>query len=212
MFTLWSRCLLVYLALVASVLIDHAKFSLNRDLGRDQISRASTLASVSTLIFKKNRQRTSSDIVTVFYFHFYRQLKGQKISFRTVIMSDGESLAVDPARQILDHSSMPAFSFAFSNFLKREYRFGLDPNRPLCKAFLQGHCPLGNLCPDRHVTSTTYSKYVVRSDSYSRFSSYIHKKTQADIGYHYCSLVCKHWLRGLCKKGDACEFLHEFNL
>ena len=27
-----------------------------------------------------------------------------------------------------------------------------------------------------------------------------------------CSLVCKHWLRGLCKKGDACEFLHEYNL
>ncbi|KAI9829299.1 MAG: RNA-binding component of cleavage and polyadenylation factor [Phylliscum demangeonii] len=26
------------------------------------------------------------------------------------------------------------------------------------------------------------------------------------------SLVCKHWLRGLCKKGDACEFLHEYNL
>ncbi|TPX35218.1 hypothetical protein SmJEL517_g02320 [Synchytrium microbalum] len=26
------------------------------------------------------------------------------------------------------------------------------------------------------------------------------------------SVVCKHWLRGLCKKGDLCEFLHEFNL
>lgn len=25
-------------------------------------------------------------------------------------------------------------------------------------------------------------------------------------------IVCKHWLRGLCKKGDACEFLHEYNL
>lgn len=27
------------------------------------------------------------------------------------------------------------------------------------------------------------------------------------------SVVCKHWLRGLCKKGDEhCEFLHEYNL
>ncbi|BFZ57454.1 RNA-binding component of cleavage and polyadenylation factor [Savitreella phatthalungensis] len=26
------------------------------------------------------------------------------------------------------------------------------------------------------------------------------------------SIVCKHWLRGLCKKGDGCEFLHEYNL
>ena len=24
--------------------------------------------------------------------------------------------------------------------------------------------------------------------------------------------MCKHWLRGLCKKGDACEYLHEYNL
>jgi cleavage and polyadenylation specificity factor subunit 4 len=24
--------------------------------------------------------------------------------------------------------------------------------------------------------------------------------------------VCKHWLRGLCKKGETCEFLHEYNL
>lgn len=26
------------------------------------------------------------------------------------------------------------------------------------------------------------------------------------------AVVCKHWLRGLCKKGDLCEFLHEYNL
>ncbi len=26
------------------------------------------------------------------------------------------------------------------------------------------------------------------------------------------AVVCKHWLRGLCKKGDMCEFLHEFDM
>ncbi|OAF66958.1 mRNA 3'-end-processing protein YTH1 [Intoshia linei] len=26
------------------------------------------------------------------------------------------------------------------------------------------------------------------------------------------SVVCKHWLRGLCKKGDNCEFLHEYDM
>jgi Zinc finger C-x8-C-x5-C-x3-H type (and similar) len=26
------------------------------------------------------------------------------------------------------------------------------------------------------------------------------------------SIVCKHWLKGLCKKGDVCEFLHEYNI
>jgi cleavage and polyadenylation specificity factor subunit 4 len=26
------------------------------------------------------------------------------------------------------------------------------------------------------------------------------------------AVVCKHWLRGLCKKGIKCEFMHEYNL
>ncbi|KRH92931.1 Polyadenylation factor I complex, subunit, Yth1 (CPSF subunit) [Pseudoloma neurophilia] len=26
------------------------------------------------------------------------------------------------------------------------------------------------------------------------------------------AVVCKHWLRGLCKKNKNCEFLHEYNL
>ncbi|NXA04175.1 CPSF4 factor, partial [Sapayoa aenigma] len=26
------------------------------------------------------------------------------------------------------------------------------------------------------------------------------------------TMVCKHWLRGLCKRGDGCDFLHEYDL
>ncbi|NXG89475.1 CPSF4 factor, partial [Stercorarius parasiticus] len=26
------------------------------------------------------------------------------------------------------------------------------------------------------------------------------------------TMVCKHWLRGLCKKGDGCNFLHEYDV
>ncbi|CAG2100835.1 unnamed protein product, partial [Medioppia subpectinata] len=26
------------------------------------------------------------------------------------------------------------------------------------------------------------------------------------------AVVCKHWLRGLCKKNEKCDFLHEYNL
>uniref|UniRef100_A0A8C3T3R4 Cleavage and polyadenylation specificity factor subunit 4 n=1 Tax=Chelydra serpentina TaxID=8475 RepID=A0A8C3T3R4_CHESE len=26
------------------------------------------------------------------------------------------------------------------------------------------------------------------------------------------TVVCKHWLRGLCKRGDECEFLHEYDM
>ncbi|KAK9478878.1 hypothetical protein V1514DRAFT_330030 [Lipomyces japonicus] len=73
--------------------------------------------------------------------------------------------------------------FAFEPFLRKEYQFGIDPSRPICKKFNQGICPLGNECPDRHVRLSAPNR-----------------------------VVCKHWLRGLCKKGDACEFLHEYNL
>ncbi|KAK6524051.1 RNA-binding component of cleavage and polyadenylation factor [Orbilia ellipsospora] len=82
------------------------------------------------------------------------------------------------------YSMNKAAKFSFLPFLKKEYRFGLDPNREVCRLFLAGHCPNGNACPDRHTVGTA--------------------------GLN--NLVCKHWLRGLCKKGDACDFLHEYNL
>lgn len=88
----------------------------------------------------------------------------------------------DIIAQILDPSyPAPEYNFAFSEFLKREYRFGIPPNRPLCKPFQEGHCPLGNACPDKHVSTRLKD-------------------------------VCKHWLKGLCKRGDQCEFLHEYNM
>ncbi|GMH69414.1 hypothetical protein TL16_g05153, partial [Triparma laevis f. inornata] len=26
------------------------------------------------------------------------------------------------------------------------------------------------------------------------------------------TVVCRHWMKGLCMKGDRCEFLHQFSL
>jgi cleavage and polyadenylation specificity factor subunit 4 len=105
-----------------------------------------------------------------------------------------------PVEQLLNPASHPTYNFAFSDFLKREYRFGLDRNRPTCKAFLQGHCPLGGQCPDKHDHQSNYNKYAMAS---------VRTRHHADIPH---SLVCKHWLRGLCKKGDSCEFQHSYNL
>ncbi|RPB08627.1 hypothetical protein P167DRAFT_528185 [Morchella conica CCBAS932] len=87
------------------------------------------------------------------------------------------------ADRILNPQQQFAGRFAFNDFLRKEYRFGLDPNRRTCPLFVQGHCPMGNSCPDKHAVSSSFN-----------------------------NLVCKHWLRSLCKKGEACEFLHEYNL
>ncbi|KAI0390759.1 hypothetical protein F5Y17DRAFT_40801 [Xylariaceae sp. FL0594] len=105
--------------------------------------------------------------------------------------SPGPPSAQDLAQQILEHRA-PKYTFNFSPFLRSSYGHGYSPSRPICKAFLAGHCPNGAQCPDRHTTSST---------------------NHAGSGNtSYNSLVCKHWLRALCKKGEGCEFLHEYNL
>lgn len=55
-------------------------------------------------------------------------------------------------------------------------------------------CPLGNRCPFRH-----------ESPSALNFTPASHRE-------HGKRTVCKHWLRGLCKKGDTCDYLHEYDL
>ncbi len=95
----------------------------------------------------------------------------------------------------------PLYDFTFNDFLRREFRYGVAVDRPVCKDFLQGHGPLGNNCPDKHHTQPGYNRYAIPPLT----------PPPADPR-PACSLVCKHWMRALCKKGDACEFLHEFNL
>ncbi|KUI70912.1 mRNA 3'-end-processing protein yth-1 [Cytospora mali] len=86
-------------------------------------------------------------------------------------------------------------TFSFTPFLQRTYLHSLPVDRPICRAYTNGHCPLGTRCPDRHVSTTNSAA-----------------KQDGGFGHAFNSLVCKHWLRGLCKKGESCEFLHEFNL
>lgn len=93
------------------------------------------------------------------------------------------------ATTLLTHTPAP-HTFTFTPFLQLTHHHSLS-SRPLCKSFsTTGTCPLKTQCPDRHTPSTTTSHH------------------SGGFG----SLVCKHWLRGLCKKGESCEFLHEYNL
>ncbi|OAA37691.1 Zinc finger CCCH type domain containing protein [Metarhizium rileyi] len=105
----------------------------------------------------------------------------------TAIATD--NLPTNTASSILNHSSQ-TYNFRFSTFLRDTYQVGLPLDRPICKAYQSGSCPNGTRCIERHVQDA--------------------KTAQATGGLN--SLVCKHWLRGLCKKGEHCEFLHEYNL
>ena len=62
-------------------------------------------------------------------------------------------------------------------------------------------CPLGPLlCPLRHTSPSPQNFQPPKQLP-------THPRDRERL-----ATVCKHWLRGLCKKGDACEFLHEYNL
>ncbi|CCE65752.1 hypothetical protein TPHA_0M01770 [Tetrapisispora phaffii CBS 4417] len=84
------------------------------------------------------------------------------------------------------HPETNKYNFKFEPFLRQEYSLSLDPDRPICEYYngiSSDSCPLGNNCPKKHVLPIFHNK-----------------------------IVCKHWLRGLCKKNDNCEYLHEYNL
>lgn len=106
-------------------------------------------------------------------------------------MATETTTADSAAHAILNHSSQP-YHFRFSDFLRDTYQVGLPGDRPICKAYQTGSCPNGTRCTERHVTDG--------------------KSTSTHTTGGLNSLVCKHWLRGLCKKGIPCEFLHEYNL
>ncbi|EXJ88249.1 hypothetical protein A1O1_05179 [Capronia coronata CBS 617.96] len=89
--------------------------------------------------------------------------------------------------------SYPTYNFSFTPFLRSNGLAALASTVPVCPDYAStGHCPRGRRCPDRHPT---------RDDS-----------SQHHYGRNNDNYVCKHWLKGLCKKGDACDYLHEYNL
>ncbi|KAK0632064.1 hypothetical protein B0T14DRAFT_597600 [Immersiella caudata] len=109
-------------------------------------------------------------------------------------MATATTPAATAADSLLTHNP-PHYTFTFTPFLQRTYQHSLPADRPICKAYTNGSCPLKSKCPERHVSAPTSSD----GSNPSKHGG-------------YGSLVCKHWLRGLCKKGESCEFLHEYNL
>lgn len=91
--------------------------------------------------------------------------------------------------------------------LKETQNIKLDSDYQLCPRYLkslttnpnptESSCTLGSQCQLRHSTPSSLN-FIPQIPQNNQT---LHAKT-----------VCKHWLRGLCKKGNSCEFLHEYNL
>ncbi|KAF8237759.1 hypothetical protein L208DRAFT_1388677 [Tricholoma matsutake] len=110
-------------------------------------------------------------------------------------------IAPSPLRDVIN----PQFyqnNFPAEVYVKNELGIKLDKDDQICRLSLTpAGCPLGPLhCPLRH-TSPSVQNFQPPKQLPT------HPRERERL-----STVCKHWLRGLCKKGDACEFLHEYNL
>ncbi|KAI5836100.1 hypothetical protein K523DRAFT_289996 [Schizophyllum commune Tattone D] len=93
-------------------------------------------------------------------------------------------------------------NFVVEDFIKTNLGVKLDKDDQICRlALTAAGCPLGPLhCNLRHTNPSMQNFQPPKQLP-------THPRERERL-----STVCKHWLRGLCKKGDACEFLHEYNL
>lgn len=84
-------------------------------------------------------------------------------------------------------------------YIKQHIRLKLDADNIICKDFLSPitGCTKGVNCPLRHIVTLSPLNFLPPTG----VPTTSHAKT-----------VCKHWLRGLCKKGNSCEFMHEYHL
>ncbi|CEH12541.1 related to cleavage and polyadenylation specificity factor [Ceraceosorus bombacis] len=110
------------------------------------------------------------------------------------------AVTLDPTVAQAVHLLYPHNAFEFEQYLSSgPSGLKLATDDQLCRAHV-AHltagappCPLGPSCPLRHTAPGSQNFRPPARDP--------HKRT-----------VCKHWLRGLCKKGDQCDYLHEYDM
>ncbi|KAK2461841.1 hypothetical protein APHAL10511_006304 [Amanita phalloides] len=116
-------------------------------------------------------------------------------------MSANPLAGPSPLRDVIN----PQFhqnNFSVEPYIKNDLGIKLDKDDQICRLSLTAAgCPLGPLhCPLRHTSPSIHNFQPPKQLP-------THPRERERL-----ATVCKHWLRGLCKKGDACEFLHEYNL
>ncbi|KAJ2920319.1 hypothetical protein MD484_g34, partial [Candolleomyces efflorescens] len=116
-------------------------------------------------------------------------------------MATNPLAAPSPLKDVI-HPQFHQNTFPAEFFAKTNLGLKLDKDDQICRlALTPAGCPLGPLhCPLRHTQPSAQNFQLPRQPP-------THPRERERL-----STVCKHWLRGLCKKGDACEFLHEYNL
>ncbi|KEP53687.1 ADP-ribosylglycohydrolase [Rhizoctonia solani 123E] len=112
-----------------------------------------------------------------------------------------DPLAQTPALADVVHPDFHQVNSTVELYIKNQLGLKLDTDEQICRlALTPAGCPLGpRHCPLRHTTPSPLN--FGPQDGAS-----------GNTGRDRLATVCKHWLRGLCKKGDGCEFLHEYNL
>ncbi|KAG6875152.1 hypothetical protein C0992_004963, partial [Termitomyces sp. T32_za158] len=131
-------------------------------------------------------------------------------------MTTNPLVGPSPLKDII-HPQFYQNNFSIEHYIKSELTVKLDKGKSsferlvirlmcaddqICRlALTPAGCPLGPLhCPLRHTSPSAQNFQPAKLPP-------THPRERERL-----STVCKHWLRGLCKKGDACEFLHEYNL
>ena len=101
---------------------------------------------------------------------------------------------------------------------------GMDKSgAAVCEFYSRGSCARADTCSLRHIRGdktvmNILSTLIVLCSTFltGRFFAhdFVARFDADDIIFFFTLLqvVCKHWLRGLCKKGDGCEFLHEYDM
>lgn len=116
---------------------------------------------------------------------------------KLVVMASTTSTILDP------NVTFSHLEFTIEPFIKNQLSIKLDTDTQLCPDFTLSlstasstSCPRGASCPYRHSSPSPLNFQPIPPTPSSA-----HART-----------VCKHWLRGLCKKGKGCDFMHEYHL
>lgn len=112
----------------------------------------------------------------------------------------------------LIHLDTAKYPFKFEPFLRQEYSFSLDPDRPICEFYNSREgpksCPRGPLCPKKHVLPIFQNKIVWAGIG---FVDYVRRMTNVNtyMNTTFAKPECVFFSKnGYCTQSPDCQYLH----